>query len=440
MNMSFFSKFKSEVGMKAMKFLPVSVGCLVAVMSGTVGAASVDLSPVNKETMRDTTDYYNIKVPNSSLALSFSSSFTVGWDSNIGRSGYGSNPNSTSGWYMQPGLSMGVNWPLTTFAKIHSAVGVGYRFYPDGSGENDLILSGDGGGISTGIELELKLGQNGKLTVGDNISRTIDNLQMSAQNSGVSGYSATENETFAQYQNDLRDDLHLYARYAHTMAWYSPGEYKYMNFQSDMIDTLLMKDLTKGWSVGPYATASTTYYSEKDPSTNAKRNDNTDYRLGMAFRHIGNVTLDGRVGAQFMNFQNDNKLAKDDSVVTPTYQLHATFNTGDFLTHTLSHSYESTTSYRKVSINYAKQFSTAYAITYRVHRDIDLGADASWLSVTESDGGENYDMLRLGVGPTYNLSRNTSLSARYEYTTKFSGSGLDEYERHVVSATVTHKF
>ena len=341
---------------------------------------------------------------------------------------------------MKPNLPIAVNCPLPTFPKIHSPVGVGYPYFPDGAGDDDFILNGDGGGLSTGVEIELKLGQTGKLTIGDNISRTIDSLQMSSATSGIGKYSATQNETFAQYQNDLRDDLHLTARYAHTIAWYSPGQYKFMNFQSDMIDTVLMKDLTKGWSLGPYATATTTYYSEKDTSTKAQRNDNTDLRMGMAFRHIGNVTIDGRLGYQIMKFQSDNNLATDNCIVAPTYTLNASFNTGDYLTHTFSHSYENSTSYRGVAVNYARQFSTAYAIAYRVHRDVDLGMDVSWLNIAESDGGEKSDLLRIGMGPTYNMTRNTKVSLRYEYTTKFSATANNEYERHVISATVSHKF
>ena len=163
---------------------------LVLGLAGTAGATAIDLSPVDQKSMNDANEYYNLKVPNSSLKLSLSSSLTVAWDSNVGRSGFGSGTGKTSGWYVQPNLTLGISWPVTTFMKIHSSVGLGYRYYPDGTGQDDFFLNGDNGGLSTGIEADLRLGQNGKLTIGDNISRQIDNLQWSAapMNNGMTRY------------------------------------------------------------------------------------------------------------------------------------------------------------------------------------------------------------------------------------------------------------
>ena len=415
---------------------------LVLGFAGIAGAAAIDLSPVDQTAVKESNDYYNIRVPNSTLKLALSSNLTVAWDSNVGRSGFGNGAGNTSGWYVQPVLCLGVSWPLTSFMRIHSSVGIGYRYYPDDSGKDDFFLNGDAGGISSGIEADLRLGQSGRLTIGDNISRQIDSLQWAATavNDGMTRYNSTQNETYAQYQNDLRDDLHAYARYAHTIAWYEPGEYKFMNFQSDMIDTLLLKDFTKGWSVGPYATASTTYYSEPDPATGKKRNDSTDLRLGLALRYISHIlTLDGRAGCQFADFKSDNGVTEDSSSVTPTYQFTATLNTGERITHTIAHSYECSTAYRGVLINYARQFTTTYQIAYSVNRDISLRGDVSWLNINESNGGERSDLLRFGAGPTYAFSRNTSVSLRYEYTTKSSDINPG-YDRHVVSVTFIHKF
>ena len=444
MNMLPFSKLRYGASIMAVKTLALLAGILLLAMSGSVGAANIDIAPIDREKMHDTTDYYNIKVPSTSLALSFSSSFTVGWDSNIGRSGYASNPGTSSGWYMQPGLSMGVYWPLTRFAKLHTSVGIAYRYFPDGSGKDDFILSGDGGGLSTGIEAELKIGQNGKLTIGDNISRTIDSLQFASMSTpngaSIQNYSATLNEIFAQYDNDLRDDLHAHVRYAHNTAWYTPDTYKGMNYQSDMLDALLLKDLTKGWSVGPYGTATTTYYSEKDPATNQKHNDSTDLRLGVAFRHIGNITLDGRVGVQFLDFKTSNGITEDSSSVAPVYRLNLTFKTGEYLTHTFAHSYERTSAYRGVRINYAGMFTTSYLVNYRIHQNVDLGGDISWINTSESNGGVNADLIRIGGGPTFHLSQNTSFGMRYEYTKNLSNSSSLDYDRHLVTATITHKF
>ena len=212
-----------------------------------------------------------------------------------------------------------------------------------------------------------------------------------------------------------------------------------MNFQSDMIDTLLLKDFTKGWSLGPYATASTTYYSNPD-WTGKKRNASTDLRLGLAFRHIGAVTIDGRAGYQFIDFNNTNGLTTDNSAARPTYTVSAMFNTGERFSHTLLHSYEQSTAYRGVSVNYASQFTTTYQLAYAMSSDLTMRGDVSWLNIHESDGGESSDLLRFGIGPTYTFTKKTSASLRYEYTKKLSDKAVNEYDRTVISLTLNHKF
>jgi hypothetical protein len=401
-------------------------------------ATTITLSP--DQEMRRADDYYNIKVPNSSLRLGFTGTFTAGWDSNIGRSGNALvSANTQSGFYMQPGLSMAVDWPISPYFSVNSEIGIAYIYYFGGKGRNDFILTGDSGGISTGISGEMKIGQNGKLTFGDNISRSLESLQSLAA-TGMARYSTTTNETFLQYENDLNETLHTVDRYAHTISWHSPGTYKYLDYQSDMGDFLLLRDMWKGGQLGPYFTITETYYSSPQQGTNLKRNDVTDYKFGLAFRHVGPMTISGRIGWQLAEFNENNNVATEQGS-SPTYNLDVVFGTGSNIIHRFSSSYGLDTQFLTPSINFARQWQNTYSANWRLHKEWILGGDVSWLNRNESDNGvKNSNMLQFGIGPTYELSRNTQLSLRYQYTKNMSDQAASEYDRNLITFTLTHKF
>lgn len=403
-------------------------------------ATSINLSP--DEEFRRPDDYYNIKVPNSSLRLGFTSSFTAAWDSNIGRSGYyngTATASNESGFYVQPALTMAIDWPVSSWASINSSLGIAYRYFPDGKGESDFFLTGDSGELSTGIASEMKLGQNGKLTAGAKIARSIESLQKMAANNNMRAYSTTTLEGFLQYENDLSETLHTIDRYSHTFAWHSPNDYKYLDYQSDMVDLLLLQDMWKGGSVGPYLTVTDTYYSSKQKSSGLKRNDCMDYSFGAAFRHVGPITISGRLGYELADYNENNSVATDQGS-TPTYQLDIMFGTGERFIHRISSSYGLASDFLSPQINYSKQWQNGYAVSYRMSRKWLWNADVNWLKSDESDNGQKSDLVRFGIGPTYEIGPNTQLALRYEYTQRFSKYSNGEYDRTVISLTLQHKF
>lgn len=441
-----------------------AAGFITWVGAPNAGAASASFS--NQRQAGD--GHYNLKLGNLRLALSGYAE--VGYDDNISRSdnldgvdGVEFKREKAGGWFTEVGLSLSAEYPLTDYGRLSGGISTGYRYYPDGSGEDNFFISGDGGALSAAVSAELNVGQTGKLTIADSISRDIESLQISVhqQDGALDRYSLTRNVTSLEYAGNLNDYWNQQATYAHSFSWASPTKYKYQNSQSDMLDYMLQWEMRKGMQIGPYGTVSHTYYMDADPGNGFKRNDSYDYSAGLAlnYQRKAGFAANARLGYQWVDFNDDSAAAQRDVLVygsfgapdphnpasdsqtgTVSYSLDASFASSQRVTHSLYSSYSITQDYLYTTINYAKQWQNGYGLSYQLSKDVTLRGDLAYVRSEESDNGEAADLYRLGLGTGYQLNKRTSLDLRYEFTSKISNDPTREYDRNLIWLRATYQF
>lgn len=409
-------------------------------------AVTIDLTPEK----RAPDGYYNMRLGN--IRASFTASVTGTWSDNVNRSDDDGGKNSSgkvSGFSISPSLGMSLYWPVSPYLTISSGGTAGLVYYPDDSGENDWYLTGDNAGsFATSVAAELKLGQNGTLTIQDAISRDIDTLAMDAwltnDDDEVDDWAQIRNVFSILYAVDLNDVTNLKLHYDHTTTWTSPRAYQYMDYDSDTIDLVLLRDINRSLQLGPYGTVTSTRYRHGDPGNdNTPRNDTMNYSggLAMTYRRSAGFVLDGRFGYQVHVADSDNFNADNKTGQTFTYSLNANFASSEYLLHTFSSSYSIQEDYLYSSVTRAYTWENMYAVSYQLNEDWMLNADAAWINTQEDDnGGNNSDLLRFGLGTSRELGKQTSISFRYEFTTRMGDDDPQDYTRNTVSVTLSHRF
>ncbi len=428
-------------------------------LGAQAGATNIDLDPTGgkKEDGGD----YNFKYGN--LRLGLTGAMSAGYDDNItqgdtyndSNSDYNNNNRRVRGWFIEPALTLGINWPVSPYLSISSSIGAGYRYYVDHEDLSDWFLTGDGAGVSTQIKADFKLGQTGVLTVYDKISRDIDSLQMDARsgknnnnNNDDNGdrYAELKNEAGVQYANDLSEVMHNTVKYAHTNVWVTPSSEDYQSYESDMLDEVFLHDINKNLQLGPYATVTNTRFQKEEQTLNAKHNDSWMYEGGLAgvYMRDSGFSLNGRLGYQFVKFNDQNPVANangGDTTTSPSMSLSANFASSELTSHTFFASYGISQQNLSVDTNSSLQMQAGYAIAVRVMDKLTLGGDISWINYQDDNSyGENANLYRYGIGPSYVLSPKSTLSLRYEYTDKVSNDEYNSYDRSFVKLTITYKF
>ena len=165
------------------------------------------------------------------------------------------------------------------------------------------------------------------------------------------------------------------------------------------------------------------------------------YALGGAFVTTINskIYLNGRVGYEWLDFNSNNDIAKDQGR-TPTYELQLYHRITERTTQSLNSSYGLSEDYRNVGVNFAREWSNGYVIYHDLTENWMVNADVTFRRVDESDNGETYDMIQFGVGASYKISQHATLSCRYQHTRKLHGTNNDDYGRNIVSTTLNYRF
>ncbi|MFA4943529.1 MAG: outer membrane beta-barrel protein [Lentisphaeria bacterium] len=422
---------------------PLAMAGLLALLGATAWnarAAEIDISAESqaKEEKWRQTDYTFSRLDDT-LRIQVTGTLAAGYDDNV----YSTHDKDGS-FFVTPGLSLTLNWfPHPNFFVTANA-GVGFRFYSNSDVDNEVVVSGDAGEFKTSIQGNLKLGQKGDIVIGNDISRTSDALDLGSARSKDS-YTRTINDTYLRYSNWVNEVTYGTASYTHTFGWIGPDEYKYESYQADTFDfSLMYGGIVKQLYVGPYFTYITRYYDESANTIygEIQRDDSDSISTGLAFNYEIDRTLffQGRLGYTWLTFSDDNPLTWENGYGL-TYDAQLTYLRGEKVTHTLFSSNSLEEDYRSLFVNYAKTWTVGYSYRNRVADKWTLSGDIIFRNVNESDSGDDYNLIRPGIGVAYEINPRTTLSARYEYTNHFD-SAVDEndYDRNRISVTIAYKF
>lgn len=378
----------------------------------------------------ETPQHYNIKVSN--LQLSFTGTFDVEWDDNVNRSA----SDEESDISLAPGLQLGVYWPLNPSFTISSGLSMRYQYYTGDEGDDGFEISGTQGGISADVMADLKLGQDGLLTLSDAFSRNIESIEVRARQPNSSDYELNTNVIALRYSNQFTNYLSGAAKLTHTNQWTSDSAYDSHDLYSDFIDVALLHQLNRSFHVGPYAKAGIYRYSED------KHNDSDELGAGVAFVYQRSAAfgINGSVGWQDVSFDNDNTPGADDDAGNLTYKLGAVYSNSEFTTHSLGVNYGASQGTLDRNVNYAKQLGVNYGLAWEIHKNIILKGSLGYVNTRESDGGDNSDFYSAGIGTGYQLTQQTSISLNYLHEWKTSGASDAQYTQNRVQLSLRHQF
>ncbi|MFW6414499.1 MAG: outer membrane beta-barrel protein, partial [Verrucomicrobiota bacterium] len=345
-----------------------------------------------------------------------------------------------------PRLRMALDWPVTPHIKIGSGMSVGFRKYFSGEGEDDWILTEDGG-ISTGINADFFIGE-GVLRLSNEFRRDADTLEL-LRESGNDDYARNLNVFSARYSVDLTPYISLIVQGTQENTWVSPSRYEYQDNVRNTFHINTPYRINRALRLGPYVRWEHIDYEESDnlrpfgvylvPEEKA---DRTTPEAGISFLYQPEdrlLTVEGSLGYEWMDVDETNPLVDDEEDgVTGNLTVH--YPTSEFTTHSLSVSHGRKQAITSLFANYSEDTRYTYAIRSNIMSDVTVSGSLSYLNVRESDFGETADIYRAGVGTSYQFTRKLKGSARYEYVTKNSNQAGSDYDRNQVRLTMHYDF
>lgn len=387
---------------------------------------------------------YNIRLFEN-LRLDFSGSMTLLYDDNINTS----KDNEEEGWALIPRLRMALDWPVTPHIKIGSGMSVGFRKWISGDGDDNWILTEDGG-ISTGISADFFIG-DGVLRLSNQFRRDADTLELLRTSESGDDYARNINVLSARYSVDLTPYISLIVKGTHENTWVSPDEYEY---QDNVRNTFLINTpyrINRDLRLGPYVRWEHIEYEDSDelawlPALGTfvprEKADRTTPEAGISFLYQPEdllLTAEGSIGYEWMDVDEpDPRINDEEDGVTGDLAVH--YPSSEFTTHTLRVSHGRKQAITSLFANYSKDTRYTYAISSNIMPDVTVNGDISYLDTRESDYGESADIYRIGVGTGYQFSRKLRGSVRYEYVTKDSDRETSEYDRNQVRLTLNYDF
>ncbi len=381
---------------------------------------------------QDAGEDYTIRLSN--LRLSMSLILEAVYDDNVNLT---SGSDEEEGLSLMPMLSTQISWPINPGFQVFSTLAIGYRYYLTGEDEADddgLVVGGLGGGVSSNVGFDLKVGQTGTLTASDEFSRDIEAFDGGSRRNR--DYSINRNRINLRYRNDFTEYTNGTAQATHTNQWSDESDYDEQNHYSDFIDMVLMTHLNRSLQAGPYVRAGMYRYTENLHNDS----DELEGGLAVAYGTTQRLALSGNLGYSQVSFDTANNPGADDEYSGMTAQMAATYNYNDITTHRLISSYGAEQGTLDQDTNFSREWMTQYTIMIQLREDLLVNADLGYIDARESDGGENYDIYRTGIGLGYRLGRDTTLDLRYVRDWHDSDNRRDtNYTRNTVTLRLTHR-
>lgn len=414
----------------------VSFAALFIFFVGVIGfqhalfATNIELTPQRRGARFDR---YTLRY--GTLQLGLTGELAVRWSDNYDyTSDDDPDDDNADGWSLTPALSMDVYWPISPYIEVNSAIRFAYIHY-FGDAENDFVISGDEGRVSADFAVDFRLGQNGRLTMYDEISREVETLDV-AREARNADYSLLTNVFGLRYEHQLNRAWNASAMYEHKNRWASPSEYEFEDSVSDSIDIVLLRRVTPSLQLGPYVR----YERIRFPKE--RRNDRDVYGGGLSYVWDSGswLSLDGVVGYEVTSVDTDNDPTATDEGGDWVTRFNVEVNPNVFPGHRFRVSWRREHENVSEGHNYADELLLGYSILFRYGDYTRVNADIDWMDFKESDGGEHAQLWRFRLGSGYDLTRDTELNATYEYTDKSSDIDGNDYSRNVFEVMVKHRF
>lgn len=380
---------------------------------------------------RQAEEDYTVRFSN--LRLQLSLGLEVTYDDNVQQAG----DDEDDALSLTPVIYSEIYWPLNPGFQIYSGLSLGYRWYVTGDDEADdegLTVGGTDGALNSQIGLDLRLGQTGLLSASEEFYRDVETFD-GGPREGTRDYNLNRNLLNLQYRNDFTDYTSGTAKVTHTNQWSDQSDYDEQDHYSDFLDVTLMTYLNRDLQAGPYARAGMFRYIEE------AHNDADELEGGLALVYgtTERLVLSGSVGLSQVAFDTANNPTATDEYTGWTTQWAARYSNRENTTHRLVTSYGAEQGNLDADVNFVKEWLTQYTISVVLRPDLLFNADLGYINGRESDGGDNYDLYRVGAGLGYRLTRDTTLDLRYVREWRDSDDGPNDFTRNLVTLRLVHR-
>ncbi len=422
---------------------------LLAVSTLSVSGTSIQMSPlVGRRTeglyrsasynrvvdqyARQAEEDYTIKL--SSLRLQLSVGLEARYDDNITSTDAGDKQDGLS---LSPVLYSEVYWPLNPGFLVYSGLSLGYKWYAAGgedANDKGVTVGGTDGAMNLQLGFDFRVGQDGLLSASEEYSRDLDAFDGGDQ--GNRDYTLNRNRLNLQYRNDFSHYTSGTAKFAHTNQWVDESEFDEQDLYSDFLDLVLLHFFTRDLQFGPYGRGGTYRYIED------KHNDSDALAggLAMVYGTTERLVLSGSVGLSDVSFDTSNNPAATDSYTGLTTEWAIRYANSPLMTHRLVTTYGAEQGTLSQNVNFAKEWLTQYSISYVLRENLVLNGDLGYVRTRESDGGDNYELFRTGIGVGYRLTRDATVDLRYVRDWRVSGdSSGNEYTRNAVILRLVYR-
>jgi hypothetical protein len=390
------------------------------------GAITVTLSPDQLAPEGN----YNVQM--GSLRLGLSGNLNVCYDDNI-TSG-SSSSEKEEGWCITPALGLVIDWPISPILQIGSGVQIGYKYYPDSSGEDQLLFTGAGGVLEAGINADVRVG-NGVIRLSESFSSQVDTLATAIQDE-QDDYVLYRNTIGARYQVDLSEYTRLVAEAKHADVWTNKSEYDYQDHQMENLDLVVLWAMNSSLRLGPYLSWEQYTYTED------KHNDSDGVSAGLvaAYTRVSGFKAEASIGYESVDFDSSNSVTATDDSKNLKGQVEVSFKSSEFTRHALAYTYGSKQGTLASGTNFALESKLVYGINVDVSENLTFTGEVSYVDRVESDGGTDSVLYRYGVGLEYRFNDLTKVSLKVKRTEKDSDLDVNDYERNKIEANLLYHF
>ena len=351
----------------------------------------------------------------------------------------------------RPQLNFNAVWPITQLNTLRFDIGIGYGFYLSHSEYNtNGILLAPGSQLSFDVFVG-----DFRINFHDRFSLEQDPIGEPGL-SGVADYGRFQNTAGVSVLWDLNKAVATFG-YDHYTFIATNDDFEYLDRNADAFMASLSVALTATTGVGLEGTYVFNRYSENllndSDTVSAGVFVETQLTNFVKIRVAGgyqNISFDGddvRLGPfpqgflpggeTFIVYEDQSSL--DDYYVNLliSHRINASF------THRLSAGHESQLG---VNSNYIQLNYVRHTATWNIINRTLLSTELFYEDAEESGGflndGQGEDLNRYGgaVSVGYQLTRNVTLGARYQYTQKDSDVPLRDYKQNRVSIDGTYSF
>lgn len=413
--------------------LTICVGFLSAVVSAT------QIQFRNIEEAADVSDY-NFKL--GSLALDLGYTGGIVWDDNTNRSGDGS--SQEEGVKMGNGLTLALDWPLNPHLRITSGADISYVFFASGEGTDGWIISGGGGGsVNSSLIFDIRVGQYGVVTLGEEFGRSVDAVEISRQKTS-GDFSLWTNKLSLQYQNRFSPFIRGAVQTARADTWADDETFNFKDKAEHSVDGLLMWEMNSYTELGPYVRFTDTRFVEDDLNNDATT---TELGINVTYQLSETLTSSGKLGFQVMNVNSDNSTRGGTTVKDErdglTGSLGIAQQVTDLIQQQLQFSFSRPIGVSR-TVNFSEDFTTTYSLNWQFTQQWAFSGQLTYLDANESGTfGEHGKTLTTAGGVRRSIGQRADIALGFRRTQKLSNNTTNidsEYDRNEATLNFNYNF